>query len=343
MKFEFEKDASNATVNPLYIQKANAIKAKAEKPLVISYRWMLAFRVIFFLIIPICFIGSMEYNVVYSYIWLFYAVVAQTAFMRTITLDKKNTLVKQLYVIVSVSILVAVCINFVPDTKVYTEKTHTVENDLKTCQWYRKDEIPICNSYFGTKNRILGAPATYNGKSLTREKIILTTKAVNGYMDLFQSLLLYQECPMVIDLFCASIVVPCDESCNPSKISYSWCIRNVADSCFNGLFTEEVNNLQTIFAAYNFLPDSNDNEILRNLLNETLFQFRKKYDTKAVFCNNPNLFARSDPTKYNCTKSKVAPGFTSYFANKNLAFQIAYTILTIAWFGWLYNLSIVLF
>ena len=96
MKFEFQKDASNATINPLYIEKAKINIKTNEKSLFsllgVSYVKCLGFRIVLFLIIPICFIWLLNYNIIYSYIWLFYVVMAQAALINTIILDEKSLL-----------------------------------------------------------------------------------------------------------------------------------------------------------------------------------------------------------------------------------------------------------
>ena len=51
MKHVFEKDANNATINPLYIQKNTSVETTTtETNIKLSYHWII-FRVILFLIV----------------------------------------------------------------------------------------------------------------------------------------------------------------------------------------------------------------------------------------------------------------------------------------------------
>ena len=82
MDYKFEKDTSNATLNPLYIQSNNKIEEKEKKieSKYHQYWWKvsLLFRALFFLILPICLIWLIDIKgniTLYAYTWIYYVIV----------------------------------------------------------------------------------------------------------------------------------------------------------------------------------------------------------------------------------------------------------------------------
>ena len=78
MKHVFEKDAGNATINPLYIQKNTSVETTTtETNIKLSYHWII-FRAILFLIIPIIVLWFIpNYHHIYVYTWICYVLFAQ--------------------------------------------------------------------------------------------------------------------------------------------------------------------------------------------------------------------------------------------------------------------------
>ena len=90
MKHVFEKDADNATINPLYIQKNTSVETTTtETNIKLSYHWIV-FRAILFLIVPIIVLWLIpNYHHIYGYIWISYVLIAQATIIFNI-IDEKN-------------------------------------------------------------------------------------------------------------------------------------------------------------------------------------------------------------------------------------------------------------
>ena len=86
----FETDASNATLNPLYIQKQK-IDLKVHPLETLSYRWWIV-RIVLFLIVPIVLLWVIPYHPLYGYIWMCFILVTQTVILRSIIHDNDKML-----------------------------------------------------------------------------------------------------------------------------------------------------------------------------------------------------------------------------------------------------------
>ena len=94
MKHVFEKDADNATINPLYIQKNTSVETTTtETNVKLSYHWIV-FRAILFLIIPIIVLWFTPYHTLYVYIWRCYVLIAQATIIFNIIDEKNNNIHK---------------------------------------------------------------------------------------------------------------------------------------------------------------------------------------------------------------------------------------------------------
>ena len=99
MDDQFKTDASNATLNPLYIQKNPTIESPPTPPPAttkLSYYWHI-FRAILFLIIPIIILWIIPYYNVSVYIWSYYVLITQATILCTI-IDEKNNIHKRLVI-----------------------------------------------------------------------------------------------------------------------------------------------------------------------------------------------------------------------------------------------------
>ena len=96
MKHVFEKDADNATINPLYIQKNTSVETTTtETNIKLSYHWII-FRAILFLIIPIIVLWIPNYHHIYVYICISYVLIAQATILYNIIDEKNNNIHKRL-------------------------------------------------------------------------------------------------------------------------------------------------------------------------------------------------------------------------------------------------------
>ena len=97
MKHVFEKDANNATINPLYIQKNTSVETTTtETNIKLSYHWII-FRAILFLIIPIIVLWLLipNYDHIYVYIWISYVLIAQATILYNIIDENNNNIHKR--------------------------------------------------------------------------------------------------------------------------------------------------------------------------------------------------------------------------------------------------------
>ena len=114
------------------------------------------------------------------------------------------------------------------------------------------------------------------------------------------------RCSILPSVLCQSILSRCNGACQPSKLPSAWCIKEITPDCL-----VNTNSLQKIssFFEFSFLPDPNDDNLLKQLLNETVIHYFKANKTKTIFCNNPTLFASSSlASTYNCTHRHLVPG-----------------------------------
>ena len=188
----FETDASNATLNPLYVQKQK-IEVETQPPVTLSYRWWIV-RIVFFLVVPIVLLWVIPYHTLYPYIWLCCVLVAQATVVRSI-IDENSKLFKVLGVLVVCCVVVSIGIEFVPDTVVHTKDQYIEKNHYKTCEWYTKTDLPICDGFFVHQTKVLATPTTVNGQSLTRESVVKVVKTVDSFKGSFRSGV--TDCPLL--------------------------------------------------------------------------------------------------------------------------------------------------
>ena len=116
MKHVFEKDATNATINPLYIQKnTSAVETTTtETNIKLSYRWIV-FRAILFLIIPIIIVLWIpNYHHIYVYVWISYVIIAQATILYNIIDEKNNNIHKRLVIFMILFLVISIIISLIP-------------------------------------------------------------------------------------------------------------------------------------------------------------------------------------------------------------------------------------
>ena len=224
----FETDASNATLNPLYIQKQK-IDLKVHPLETLSYRWWIV-RIVLFLIVPIVLLWVIPYHPLYVYIWMCFVLVTQTVILRSIIHDNDKML-KVLGVLVACCVVLSIFIPFVPDTVVRTEDRYIENNNYKTCEWYTKADLPICSDgFFLHQTRVLATPTTtLKGQSLERDGILKVMQMLDSFIDVIGSSDGATCIRAVLPLLCQSILSPCDASCEPSKLSSTWCSKHMTE------------------------------------------------------------------------------------------------------------------
>ena len=130
--YQFKTDASNATLNPLYVQKNPTIESPPTPPPAttkLSYYWHI-FRAILFLIIPIIVLWIIPYYNVYVYIWSYYVLITQATILCTI-IDEKNNIHKRLVIFMILFLVISIIISLIPDTMVHNKETYVLKNNYK--------------------------------------------------------------------------------------------------------------------------------------------------------------------------------------------------------------------
>ena len=183
MKHVFEKDADNATINPLYIQKNTSVETTTtETNIKLSYHWII-FRAILFLIIPIIVLWIPNYHHIYVYIWISYVLIAQATILYNIIDEKNNNIHKRVVMFMTLFLVISIIISIIPDTMVHTKETYLLKNNYQSCEWYTKEDLPMCDDFFRNgANKILATPTiTKGGESLTRETTLKLMELINTF------------------------------------------------------------------------------------------------------------------------------------------------------------------
>jgi hypothetical protein len=221
---------------------------------------------------------------------------------------------------------------------VHNKETNVLKNNYKSCEWYTKEELPICDGYFKNGvSKILATPTKdKGGKSMSRDGILKLMKLVNSLL-VGSGNSFDDQCPIILSFVCQSIISPCNSACQPSKMSSKWCIETITNNCIKESANADISKVNSYF-SYTFLSDPQDNEILKVLLNESITHYLNADKTTPMsFCNDQNLFGSSAVllSNYNCTNRHVIPGSAIFTSNKTIIFRIVYTLFTIVVFAWL--------
>ena len=66
---------------------------------------------------------------------------------------------------------------------VHTKETYLLKNNYQSCEWYTKEDLPMCDDFFANDaSKILATPTTINGgESLTRENILKLMELINTF------------------------------------------------------------------------------------------------------------------------------------------------------------------
>ena len=257
MKHVFETDADNATINPLYIQKNTSVETTTTETNIklLSYRWII-FRAILFLIIPIIVLWLIpNYHHLYVYIWICYVLIAQAAITFNIIDENNNNIYKRLVIFVILFLVISIIISLIPDTMVHNKETHMLKNNYKSCEWYTKEELPICDGYFKNGvSKILASPTKdKGGKSMSRDGILKIMKLVDGLLlGSGDGNSFVDQCPIILSFVCQSIISPCNSACQPSKMSSAWCIETITNDCIKEKVNSDISKLNSYF-SYTFL------------------------------------------------------------------------------------------
>lgn len=234
MKHVFETDADNATINPLYVQKnTSSVETTTTETNIklLSYRWII-FRAILFLIIPIIVLWGMipNYHHVYVYVWICYVLIAQATTLYNIIDENNNNIHKRLGMFMILFLVIFIIISIIPDTMVHTKETYLLKNNYQSCEWYTKEDLPLCDGFFANgASKILATPTITNGvESLSRENILKIMELVNAFHDRIQD---QSSCPLSFSLLCKSVLSPCNSTCQPSKLSSTWCTDTINSNC----------------------------------------------------------------------------------------------------------------
>ena len=154
MNYAFEIDANNATINPLYIQKNTSVETTTtETNVKLSYHWII-FRAILFLIIPIIVLWLIpNYHHIYVYIWISYVLIAQATILYNTIDENNNNIHKRVVMFMTLFLVISIIISIIPDTMVHNKETHMLKNNYKSCEWYTKEDLPMCDGFFANGPR----------------------------------------------------------------------------------------------------------------------------------------------------------------------------------------------
>ena len=123
------------------------------------------------------------YFVPISYLLMSYILVFQGVYIMSIVRNRdKNAVLKSMIVLIIVSIAITIYVNKIPDIVKKPSTKYYDKDDFKKCEFFSKDELPMCRSFFGKRNKVLAAPSvTKDGESLTRRSILQIIAILNSY------------------------------------------------------------------------------------------------------------------------------------------------------------------
>ena len=129
---------------------------------------------------------------------------------------------------------------------VHNKETYVLKNNYKSCEWYTKEDLPICDGYFKNGvSKILATPTKdKGGKSMSRDGILKLMKLVNSFLS-GSGISFDDECPIILSFVCQSIISPCNSACQPSKMSSAWCIETITYDCMNENINSDISKLNS--------------------------------------------------------------------------------------------------
>ena len=68
-------------------------------------------------------------------------------------------------------LVISIIISVIPDTKDHTKETYLLKNNYQSCEWYAKEDLPMCDDFFRNgASKILATPTITNNSNNIQQR-----------------------------------------------------------------------------------------------------------------------------------------------------------------------------